>query len=153
MDLINLKTRWWLIVLSIFLAAIFSCRKDSGSSKVLEKVDTVKYEALLNNAVAWCLSISVPPYDSISGNPADIAPFSNKTGFSHLECGNNQNDTLIFTVNKYRNASIRLLMFGSRQDTGGSPPDSSVTLNIYLNGIIVATQSSTTKDSIQYIIQ
>lgn len=135
----------FLIIYPVFLVANFSCEKTSASN--LQRIDTVKYEAILsNNTSDWCVTMV---------NPSDIYTDSNNAPMNggSFECGESQTIETTFTIKKYTNRYIYLGMSAYNQWYGVYPyPQSAVTLNIYLNGTIVATQSSTIKDSIRYLI-
>jgi hypothetical protein len=148
----NNKPSYLLFCCALFTLSI-SCGKKNTASLILQRVDTVKYEAILNGYTSdWCVTSVVPDFKSISGNPLSIGPYGN-AAYTNFECGETQNEEITFTVNKYINISIPLEMKAYNQWYGTPPyPDSIVTLNIYLNDSIVATQSSRIKDSIQYTI-
>jgi len=126
-----------------------SCAKSNTPSAAIERVDTVRYEALLNSTNGyWCIESFIPK----SLFPGSS---SNDTSYTAGECGQTQNQEFEFTVNKYKNKTITLWTKGNDQFDGSLPGvyyDSIVTLNIYVNNALVATQSSRVKDSIQYVI-
>jgi len=69
------------------------------------------------------------------------------------ECGETQNFEVTFTIKKYTNNYIYLGMSAYNM-WPSSPPwaDSAITIKIYLNGALVATQNGKVKDSLKYIV-
>src|SRR5580704_1442341 len=113
-----------LFISFIFSVGNSSCKKSSD----FQKVDTVKYEALLNNAIGWYTAFTIPPYTSISG--ITILHDNNHPGFTYNESGMCQNIEIIFTVNKYSNKPISLSAKGFDQIYGMyGNVDSVVTMN------------------------
>ena len=144
MNSIILKTSAYSIFLCVLSMIIFSCTKSHTSTEVLERVDTVKYEAILNNYTNdWCVnSINMATINQLVVTLTGYRQNSDSNYYIG-ECNLTQNQVFIFTVNKYVNKSIPLAMNAYNQWYNTPPyPDSIVTLNIYLNDTIVATQNS-----------
>lgn len=141
MYLINAKSSH-LIFLSGLLMAIFSCTKTPTSN--FQRIDTIRYEAILDNSSNdWCVSGFNPHY---MGADTDLpAPITAS------ECGETKNFEVTFTIKKYSNNYLYLGMSAYNM-WPSSPPwaDSAITLNIYLNGALVATQTGKVKDSLKY---
>lgn len=122
----------------------FSCTKTPTSN--FQRTDTIRYEAILDNSSNdWCVSGFIPKYmgtDTILAAP-----------ITSSECGETQNFELTFEIKKYTNNNIYLGMSAYNM-WPSSPPwaDSAITINIYLNSTLVATQSGKVKDSLNYIV-
>ena len=151
----NFKTLSCSIIVSVIFVIIFSCKKSSNSNQVLQRVDTVKYEAILTNGNNdWCVNLFAPgTAKSISGGYLGIPP--NNQGIYYFgECNETVNQEYQFTVDKYVGKSISLSISAYNQYPNSTVYyDSALTLNIYINNIIVATQTNKEKDTVGYIIQ
>ena len=141
-----IKTKpYCLIFFSWYLMSNYSCTKSPSST--FQRIDTVKYEAIIDYGTRdWCVTGTYPV--SI-GTDTTIIPW-NVFG----ECNETQNVEATFTIKKYTNNYIYLGIKAYNQWPNASPtyPDSAVTINIFLNNILVATQTAKTKDSLRYII-
>ncbi len=142
-----------LVIFSILIVMLSACSK-TNTSAVLQAVDTVKYEAILNKYSGdWCVNSTLPgSYKSMNGQSPVIPPDSDGN-YRFGECGETENQEFEFTISKYVNRSITFKMAAYNQWPAVPPyPDTAITLNIYINNKIVATNTSITKDSVQYTI-
>lgn len=122
-----------------------SCTKH-GVSSTFQRIDTVRYQAILNDSTNdWCVTGVYPV--AIGTDTTFIAT----NEFS--ECGETKNVDQTFFIKKYTHNNIYLGIYGYNQWPNNPPfADWPVTINIYVNGNLVATQTARIKDSIKYII-
>jgi hypothetical protein len=136
---------FYLVIISLYLVANTSCTKHTSST--FQGIDTIRYEAILDyGSRDWCVT-GVYPINI--GTDTNFVP-TNVFG----ECNQFQNNVeATFYMKKYTNNYIYLSIYGYNQWPNVPPyPDSAITLNIFLNGNLVATQTAKTKDSLRYII-
>jgi hypothetical protein len=129
--------------------AMFSCNKNPGSN--FRGIDTIKYEAIFNYGNGnWCVAVTYPTY---FGTDTSVIPTLLTTGYGQCYLTQNVEDT--FIVKKYADNYQYLRIFAYNADPNASAtfPDSAITLNIYINRNIVATQTGKTTDSVKYIIK
>jgi len=135
----------YLAICSFYMVVHISCTKNISSS--FQGMDTIRYEAILDTGSRdWCVTGVYPVNIGTDTNFVPVNVFGECNQFQ-----NNVEDT--FYVKKYTKNYIYLSIYGYNQWPNTAPyPDSAITLNIFLNGHLVATQTAKSKDSLRYII-